>query len=104
MKTTSAILSSVLLFTSCWGAVGVDVYDEGVGYPPEAYIATATPVYYGGYPHYWYGGRWYRRDGGGWRGFRSEPTYLHEHRARAISPPVNYGRGQYHRVGGYRHR
>jgi hypothetical protein len=83
----------LLLLSSCFGTVGVvgDVYDEG--YPPAGYIATATPVYYQGYATYWYGGRWYWRDGGAWRAYRSEPGYLREHRASGLPPRQSYGRG-----------
>ena len=84
-----------VLLSGCWGRVYTE-YDEG--YPPEAYIATATPVYYEGYPSYWYNNRWYRREGAGWRSYRNEPEYLRSYRVR--SPVVvvrpSYGRGQYY--------
>jgi hypothetical protein len=35
--------------------------------PPAPYIARYRPVYYNGYAHYYYGGRWtYYRPGYGW--------------------------------------
>jgi hypothetical protein len=87
-------------------------YDEvgAYGYPPAGYIATATPVYYGGYPHYWYGGRWYMRGEGGWRTYRTEPEFLRTRRAGGVvvaAPRANYGRGAYYghaTYGGGRHR
>ena len=88
-------LFAVVSLSSCWGTVGVvGEYDEG--YPPEGYIATATPVYYEGFPSYWYGGRWYRREGAGWRAYHDEPAYLHNYRSRAAPVRQSYGRGQYY--------
>jgi len=91
-------------FTACWpvGVAGDVVVDEG--YPPAAYIATSTPVYYGGYPNYWYGGRWYSRYGGGWHAYREEPGYLHDYRYRAAPARQYYGRGSVGVVYGRRHR
>ena len=87
-------IAALLLLSSCFGRIYTE-YDEG--YPPEAYIATATPVYYEGYPSYWYGNRWYRREGTGWRAYRNEPEYLRNYR---VGSPVvyrqSYGRGQYY--------
>ncbi len=89
----------------------VDVADDMDVYPPDAYIATATPVYFEGRAAYWYGDRWYYRDGGHWRNYHSEPAYLHSYRARAV--PVRgvvarpaMGRAYYGRAhgGGYRRR
>jgi len=93
---------AVLVLGACWvPADMVGEVDDGV-YPPAAYIATTTPVYYGGYPCYWYGGRWYQRYGNGWRGYRQEPGYLHDYRARAPVARQYYGRAN---LGGvYRHR
>lgn len=54
------------------------MYDDD--YPPAAYVSTAEPVYYEGRPVYWYHDRWYYRDGGGWRHYRSEPVVLRQHR------------------------
>lgn len=84
-----------LLCSSCVGVVAPVEED----YPPPAYIATATPVYREGRPAYWYGGRWYARDGARWHAYREEPVYLREHRAHVAVParPL-YGRG--HVVGG----
>src|ERR1700691_2610576 len=45
-------------------------------YPPDAYIATAAPVYYNGVPSYYYGGRWYYRNAGAWAYYGAEPAYL----------------------------
>ncbi len=91
MKT---LIAAVFLVTGCFGGV-VATYDDG--YPPDAYIATTTPLYYQGYPTYWYGGRWYRREPLGWRAYRTEPNFLYERRVRAA--PIYrqpYGRGQYY--------
>ncbi len=103
-------LAGAGLLSSCWGTVGVadEGYDYGYGYPPNAYVATAAPVYYDGYPNYWWGGRWYGRYGGGWHAYREEPEYLRSYRTHWASPPrANYGRGQYyghaHGFGGFHH-
>jgi hypothetical protein len=66
------------------GAAGCYGEEDGpADYPPAAYVATASPVYYEGHPAYWYGNRWYYRNGGGWGYYRSEPRYLNEYRGRA---------------------
>jgi hypothetical protein len=91
---------AVAMLSGCFGTVGyVGEYEE-YGYPPEAYIATATPVYYGGYASYWYGGRWYHRDGGRWRSYRQEPVYLRDYRVHASVPVIRqpYGRTYYGHV------
>ncbi len=75
-------------------ACGVEVgpaypgpYDD---YPPNAYFATAEPVYFEGHASYWYGGRWYYRDGARWRHYDREPAGLYEHRARGGPPRRTY--------------
>jgi hypothetical protein len=100
-------LGLLLLICAC-APVGYVEYDEaGYGYPPAAYIATATPVYYGGYPHYWYNNRWYCRGETGWRTYRAEPEYLRSRRSVVVSAPrPNYSRGSYYghsSFGGGRH-
>ncbi len=65
-------------------------YDD---YPPDAYIATATPIYYEGRPAYWYGDRWYYRDGGRWNHYDREPAMLQQRRAGAPAPRRNYEPG-----------
>jgi hypothetical protein len=90
-------IAAVVLFSSCFGTVGVySDYDDG--YPPAGYIATATPVYYQGYPSYYYGGRWYWREGSAWRIYRDEPVYLRDYRTRVTVPipRQSYGRGHYY--------
>jgi len=71
---------------------GVTSY-SGVGYsdyPPDAFVATAEPVYYEGHATYWYGGRWYYRDGRGWNHYESEPPALYQRRAQAAPARRNY--------------
>jgi hypothetical protein len=70
----------------CGGEVAVQpqpVYAEA--YPTDAYIATAAPVYYEGRPAYWYGNRWYYRDGGRWSYYSNEPAYLYARRGYGYS-------------------
>jgi hypothetical protein len=64
--------------------------------PPPEYIATAQPVYYEGHASYWYGGRWYYRNGGGWGHYAGEPAYLRGWRGRP-----GWG-ARYHYGNGYR--
>ncbi len=100
-----------VLCSSCFGTVGV-VGEVDEGYPPPAFIATATPVYYEGHATYWYGGQWYARDGARWSAYRAEPVYLRDYRARGVPPRQLYGRGRpvvsrpavAHPVGGHPHR
>lgn len=68
------------------GALGVtgcyaDVYGDPAYYPSDGFVATEDPVYYDGQATYFYGGRWYYRNGGGWSAYRSEPAYLRQYRA-----------------------
>jgi hypothetical protein len=81
MRRSFGLVALLMMFTGCFGTVGVEgeYYDDGV-YPPPAYIATTAPVYYDGVPCYWYGGRWYHHYGEGWRAWRSEPGYLRDYR------------------------
>ena len=90
-----------IALTSCWAAVGPGVMDVDDGYPPDAYVATSAPVYYEGHPAYWWGNRWYFRDGARWHAYREEPAHLREYRARTGPVRHYYGRAN---NSGYRHR
>jgi hypothetical protein len=85
MTRTNAMLSNVafaaLLALVTAGTAGCygEVDEEG---PPPGFVATASPVYYEGHPAYWYGNRWYYRDGAGWGAYRSEPGYLRNYRVQ----------------------
>ena len=61
--------------------------------PPADILATTAPVYFEGRPAYWWGGRWYYRDGPGWRFYGAEPGYLHEWRGRHEVYRHHYGWG-----------
>jgi hypothetical protein len=65
------------------GEYPVGAYDD---YPPDAYIATADPFYFDGHASYWYGNRWYYRDGGHWAHYDHEPPALYQRRIQA--PPA----------------
>jgi hypothetical protein len=69
-------------------------------YPPAAYIATTAPVYYQGHASYWYGNRWYYRNGAGWGSYDREPSFL---RGRHAPARHFYGSGR-GRGGGMRRR
>jgi hypothetical protein len=64
--------------------------------PSAEFIATARPVYHGGYHSYWYNGRWVYRHGGSWHAWRTEPAYLHSYRMRAAPVRHVYTRSYYH--------
>jgi hypothetical protein len=70
-----------------------------VGFPTPEFIATTTPVVFEGHAAYWYGGRWYYRDGRAWRYYRDEPVFLRDHRMHAAPARHFYGRAH---GGGYR--
>jgi hypothetical protein len=63
-------------------------------FPPAAFIATSSPVYYEGHAAYWYGNRWQYREGGNWHSYREEPSYLRESRGRHEPVRQFYGRGR----------
>ncbi len=95
-KMLKKLLLPGALAASLWAApvlaqVQVHIGIPVVVPPPPAFVATAVPVYYEGRPTYFYQGRWYYRDGRGWRHFRDEPAYLYNYRVRAPPPRVYYG-------------
>src|ERR1700722_11603847 len=71
------VLGSVSLCASTSSAA-----QEILAPPPPEYIATTEPVYYEGRAAYWYGNRWYSRDGGAWNYYHGEPGYLRDWRGR----------------------
>lgn len=66
-----------------------EVYGDPAYYPSDAIVATEEPVYYDGFPTYFYGGRWFYRDGNRWSYYRSEPSYLRQY--RGAHPAVRRG-------------
>jgi hypothetical protein len=73
------------------GEYPVGAYDD---YPPDAYIATVDPYYFDGHASYWYGNRWYYRDGGHWAHYDHEPSVLYQRRIQA--PPARRSYESYH--------
>jgi hypothetical protein len=69
--------------------------------PPPEVIATLSPVYFEGRPAYWWGGRWYYRNGSAWGYYHDEPGYLRDWRGHHEPARAYYGRGHF---GGYRRR
>lgn len=70
----------------------VDV-EYGVEYAPApVYVEQQPYVVYGGYPHYYYEGRWYRNTPNGWGYVRSEPAELRRQRPYVQqAPPARRG-------------
>jgi hypothetical protein len=84
----AVVLGAILVATTACGvrvgpAYSVGYYDD---YPPDTYIATTEPVYFEGRATYWYGNRWYYRDGSRWGRYDREPPVLYQRRMQA--PPV----------------
>jgi hypothetical protein len=99
MISKSTWLKAAALSIMVWGATAAtgcaaELDAEPAYYPPPAYIATASPVYYQGRPAYYYNSRWYfRGNGGGWGYYRSEPSYLYQQRTVYGAPAHAYVRG-----------
>ncbi len=66
-------------------------------FPPVTFRATTRPVYYEGRAAYWYGNRWYYRDGREWRYYREEPEHLRNYRNNRGHVRQNYEGGRHHR-------
>ena len=91
MFSTSTLLKAVALGVMVWGTTvasgcAAEVVAEPAYYPPPAFIATASPVYYEGRPVFFYNERWYFRTGNGWGYYRSEPAYLYKRRVVYAQP------------------
>jgi hypothetical protein len=105
LRTAALAVCLSLGAVGCGVEVGAGYPDNDYGgYPPDAYIATTEPVYYGGFATYWYGGRWNYRDGSGrWNHYDREPAPLSQRRMqgapvrRTYEPsrarPASQGRG-----------
>jgi hypothetical protein len=70
-----------------------------IGFPTPEIIATTEPVVFEGHAAYWFGGRWYYRDGNRWRYYRDEPVFLRDRRMHRAPERHFYGREH---GGGYR--
>ena len=79
-RSISSLLVAALLPLGASVAVMTASTDANAQYyhhPPAEWVARYRPVYYHGYAHYYYGGRWgYYRPGGGW--------YWYDHAPRDI--------------------
>jgi hypothetical protein len=87
-------LATVLVTLILSAATPVEAQVRIVVSPPSWYIGTRTPVYYEGRATYWYGNRWYYRDGHSWRYYNDEPSHLRDHRGHRHSRR-HYGRGHW---------
>ena len=82
---TGVVVASCLASAPARAGVQVRIF------PPAAFMATATPVYFEGHAAYWYGNSWHYRDGRNWRTYRVEPRYLREYRTRREPERRYYG-------------
>jgi hypothetical protein len=74
--------------------VGAEYPEGDFGYyPSDAFIATTEPFYYEGRATYWYGGRWYYRNGAGWGHYGREPNALYQRRAQGAPRQRAYESG-----------
>jgi hypothetical protein len=73
--------------------------EVSVGFPTPEFIATTSPIVFEGHSAYWFGGRWYYRDGGAWRYYRDEPVFLRDRRMQRAPDRHFYGRAH---GGGFR--
>ena len=92
LVTTVKSILYVGVVLSCLVGTPARAQVEVVIRPPSWFIATTWPVYFEGHASYWYGDRWYYRDGGAWRYYHDEPTYLRDHRGGHERGRQFYGR------------
>jgi hypothetical protein len=100
VTTLKAVLCAGAIF-SALVSVPAQAQFEIVISPPAWFIATAAPVYFEGHAAYWYGNRWYYRDGAAWRYYDREPDHLRDYRGHHEPGRQFYGRAH---GGGYRRR
>jgi hypothetical protein len=72
----------LMVGTTACEVEGGPVYPAGYydDYPPDSFIATTEPFYFEGHAAYWYGNRWYYRDGNHWGHYDREPAGLAQRR------------------------
>ena len=94
-------LAALLVTNQACGLEVEAAYPSGAydDYPPDAYIAATEPVYFEGHAAYWYGNRWYYRDGGRWGHYDREPAFLYQRRLQGVPrqrvyEPNRGGRGR----------
>lgn len=79
-RSISSILIAVLLPLGASAAVLTASSDASAQHfrpPPAHWVAHYRPVYYHGYAHYYYNGRWgYYRPGLGWYYYDSPPAEI----------------------------
>lgn len=80
--------------TAAWAQIEVTF-----GFPAPEFIATTQPIFFEGHAAYWFGGRWYYREGNAWRYYRDEPAFLRDRRMHREPERHFYGREH---GGGYR--
>jgi len=100
------ILRKLVKLVLCLGVLATSLFADPalaqiiVVAPPAHFVATARPVWHGGYHSYWYNNRWVYRHGGRWYAWRTEPVFLRNHRMRMAPVRHVYTRAYYHH--GYR--
>jgi hypothetical protein len=96
-KALSLAFSAALC--GCYGTVSTPSGSAEITSAPVDYDAPAADVdieagpqfTYEGHPTYLHGDRWYYRDNGHWRTYRTEPNELRQHRLQ-----MNTNRQQFH--------
>jgi hypothetical protein len=83
----------IVAMTGCTVRTGPPVADAYVyaGTPPGEVIYQQPRTTWNGRTVYWYEGRWYTPDRGGWVYLRQEPPELYRHRSRVHQAPPAYG-------------
>jgi hypothetical protein len=89
MSKSAVLIGAILMAAPAMAQIEIHLF------PPVAFRATATPVYYEGHAAYWYGGRWYYQSGRDWRSYDVEPPHLREWRAHGHEPR-HYERRHHH--------
>jgi len=79
-RSISSLVACTVVSLVAVAAYPTEAKAQVVYYPPAEYVASYTPYYWNGHPHYFYRNHWYYRDHGAWRGYDHEPGFLWDHR------------------------
>jgi hypothetical protein len=82
-----ALVASCVAGSGCYASVEPPAVDYAVTTGAPVDIETYPYVMYGGEPVYFYGDRWWHRDGGRWVSYHDEPAELRRQREVVIHSP-----------------